>query len=43
MIILDAHDMLCTVSGTQEALGTVIAPVIDFVKSVNTNVFEVNI
>lgn len=43
MISLDAHDVLCAASGTQEALGPVTAPVIDLITSVDTNAFEVDI
>lgn len=43
MVSFEAHEVLCAVSSTQGALRTVMPTVIDFVKSLDTNVLEVDI
>lgn len=43
MVSFEAHEVLCAVSGTQGALRTVMPTVLDFVKSLDTNVLEVDI
>lgn len=43
MVSLETHEVLCAASGTQGARGTAMPTVIDFIKSLDTNVLEVDI
>lgn len=43
VVSLEAHEVPCAAPGTQGALGTAMPPVIDFIKSLDANVLEVDV